>query len=130
MRRPGVSYQIKCATDTPSPDIREDTTLAQALENLLNNAADAGSERVEIRYSWDNKETCIEVRDWGSGIDPKLLADMGKPIIRASRSGLGIGLLLSHATVERFGGRIELRNAEHRGAIATLYLPLENSDND
>ena len=129
VRRPGVSYQIKCATSTPSPDIREDTTLGQALENLLNNAADAGSERVEIRYSWNNNEACIEVRDWGSGIDPKLLADMGKPIIRASRSGLGIGLLLSHATVERFGGRIELRNAEDRGAIATLYLPLENSDN-
>jgi two-component system sensor histidine kinase RegB len=49
---------------------------------------------------------------------------MGKPIIRASRDGLGIGLLLSHATVERYGGRIELRNAPAGGTIATLSLPL------
>ena len=36
---------------------------------------------------------------------------------------LGLGLLLSHATVERYGGSIELGNAPGGGTIATLRLP-------
>jgi two-component system sensor histidine kinase RegB len=55
---------------------------------------------------------------------------MGRPIIRASRKGLGIGLLLSHATVERCGGRIELLNAEGGGTEANLYLPLSGRPAD
>ena len=58
----------------------------------------------------------------------ELLEDMGKPVIRASRAGLGIGLLLSHATVERFGGRIELHNASDGGTLATLVLPLPKGE--
>jgi two-component system sensor histidine kinase RegB len=66
----------------------------------------------------------IIIRDWGPGIAAELLGEIGKPIIRASRKGLGIGLLLSQATVERYGGRIELINASGGGAEARLHLPL------
>ena len=125
VRRPGIRYHVHCPTQGSTPTLMQDTTLAQAFENLLNNAADAGSDKVEVTCDWDQREARISVRDWGSGIQPELLADIGKPIIRASRSGLGIGLLLSHATVERYGGRIELQNADDGGAIATLTLPLE-----
>ncbi len=124
VRRPGISYQINASGGNTTAVIEADSTLGQAFENLLNNAADAGSDRVEVTYSSDHSTAKVEVRDWGSGIAAELLEDIGKPIIRSSRSGLGIGLLLSHATVERYGGRIELCNAAEGGAIATLFLPL------
>jgi two-component system sensor histidine kinase RegB len=54
-----------------------------------------------------------------------MLEQMGKPIIHADRSGLGIGLMLSQASVERHGGRIELRNLREGGTLATLTLPLQ-----
>ncbi len=73
----------------------------------------------------DEREAWIAIRDWGPGIGGELLRDVGKPIIRASRRGLGIGLLLSHATVERYGGRIELLDASDGGTEARLYLPLD-----
>ncbi|MEH6587579.1 MAG: ATP-binding protein [Halioglobus sp.] len=130
VRRPGVSYQVKTPNTGNSPYVVQDSTLSQAFENLLNNGADAGSQKLEIRYQWDSREAKIEIRDWGKGIKPELLENIGKPIIRASRSGLGIGLLLSHATVERYGGRIELRNAADQGAIATLFLPLKENNCD
>jgi two-component system sensor histidine kinase RegB len=57
-----------------------------------------------------------------------MLEDMGKPVIRASRTGLGIGLLLSHAAVERAGGRVELTNVADGGTLATLALPLAAGD--
>lgn len=128
VRRPGMSYQVQCASKGNPPLLAVDSTLGQALENLLNNAADAGSPRVLVRYRWNARELDIEVRDWGSGIPPELLQSPGKPVIHASRGGLGIGLLLSHASVERFGGRLALRNAADQGAIATLTLPLHTEN--
>ncbi len=128
VRRPGVSYEIRAASRDRAPAIRVDSSLGQALENLLNNAADAGSPRVEVSYAWTPREITIEVRDWGRGIAPESLERLGKPVIHASRKGLGIGLLLSHATVERFGGKLSLRNADDGGAIATLTLPIAGGD--
>jgi two-component system sensor histidine kinase RegB len=102
-----------------------DPTLGQALENLLNNAADTGTEKVALKVRWNGEEASISVRDWGPGIPAEMLEQMGKPIIHADRSGLGIGLMLSQASVERHGGRIELRNLREGGTLATLTLPLQ-----
>jgi two-component system sensor histidine kinase RegB len=124
VRRPGVVCDVIADPSGPGPRLAYDSTLSQAIENLLNNAADTGSKRVEVRYEWDPSEMRIIIRDWGPGIAADLLGDMGKPIIRASRKGLGIGLLLSQATVERYGGRIELVNASGGGAEARLHLRL------
>jgi two-component system sensor histidine kinase RegB len=85
---------------------------------------------VDVSYQCTAKEARITIRDRGPGISSELLLDMGRPIIRASRKGLGIGLLLSHATVERCGGRIELLNAEGGGTEANLYLPLSGRPAD
>jgi two-component system sensor histidine kinase RegB len=125
VRRPGIIYTINCGQ--AGPVIEFDLTMVQALENILNNAADAGSSKVEVNVAWDRREVRISVRDWGSGIPAQLLEKLGKPIIHADRSGLGIGLMLSQATVERYGGRIEWRNVKEGGTIATLILPLTQS---
>jgi two-component system sensor histidine kinase RegB len=122
VRRPGIIYSINCGK--AGPLIEFDLTLVQALENILNNAADAGSKKVEVNVAWDQREVRISVRDWGSGIPAELLEKLGKPIIHADKSGLGNGLMLSQATVERYGGRIELHNVREGGTIATLILPL------
>ena len=45
-------------------------------------------------------------------------------MLHADRSGLGIGLMLSQAAVERCGGNIVLRNVKEGGTIAILTLPL------
>lgn len=124
VRRPGVVYEIHPPAGAPGPDIEYDSTLCQAVENLLNNAADSGSEKVAVHFSWDQHEALLVIRDWGPGIGGELLKNMGKPVVRASHRGLGIGLLLSHATVERYKGRIELLNATDGGTEARMYLPL------
>jgi two-component system sensor histidine kinase RegB len=122
VRRPGIRYSFNCPPS--SPTIEFDLTLSQALENLLNNAADTGSDQVEMTIAWDVNSAFISVRDWGPGIAPELMENLGKPIIHADRSGLGIGLMLSQAAVERYGGHIELRNLKDGGVIATLSLPI------
>ncbi len=122
VRRPGIDYTFHCPDD--SPTLAVDPTLGQAIENLLNNAADSGSASVELAVSWDSQWVTLAVSDRGRGIDPDKMAALGKPVIHADRSGLGIGLMLSQATVARYQGTLTLRNRKDSGVVATLRLPL------
>lgn len=128
VRRPGITYTLNCKG--PGPAIALDITLAQALENLLNNAADAGSPEIEVSVYRDQDNANIAVRDWGTGVAPELLENLGKPMLHAGKTGLGIGLMLSQAAVERYGGYITLRNATGGGACATLSLPIVKHPTD
>ncbi|MFT4613256.1 MAG: two-component system sensor histidine kinase RegB, partial [Bacteroidia bacterium] len=122
VRRPGTAYSFSCARN--SPHIEVELTLAQALENLLNNAADTGTDKIAVDVGWDTQQVRIGIRDWGPGIAPRIIEQLGKPVIQANKSGLGIGLMLSHAAVERCGGHIELHNQPDGGVLATMALPL------
>jgi two-component system sensor histidine kinase RegB len=134
-RRPRMSCRMNSTGHGTVPSIAFDQTLPQALENLLNNAADTGSESVEVGLDWDLQEIRIAVRDHGPGAPAALLARLGSgpaALLAAGQGstpetdgqgGLGIGLVLARATAERHGGRITLANAEDGGCIATLHLP-------
>jgi two-component system sensor histidine kinase RegB len=122
VRRPGVSYELRLAQSGEPPAVLTDSTLLQAMENLLNNAADTGSARIRISLSWDNIRCCIAIRDWGPGLRPQQ-QDPGKAVMLSVAQGMGIGLMLSHASVERFGGEIELRRLRD-GTEARLLLPV------
>lgn len=125
VRRPQAVYSLNCSNNDNPPVIEVDSTLAQAVENLLNNAANTGGDQVDIELGWSSSHIKVNIRDYGPGVPAELLQKMGKPVVHASKHGLGLGLLLSHATIERYGGNIELRNAPTgEGTIATLNLPL------
>ena len=125
VRRPGVPYRFDCTG--ASPAIEFDPTLAQAVENLLNNAADSGSEEVAVSVNWTAQHARIQIRDWGPGLPPAVMENLGKPVLHADRNGLGIGLMLTQASVERCGGNITLRNQADGGVLATLELPLADT---
>lgn len=127
VRRPGVRYDLRRAQRGAAPRILWDTTLCQALENLLNNAADTGTPTVRVSLSWDPVHCCISIRDRGPGLSPALGTDPGQVILLSASQGMGIGLMLSHASVERFGGHIELRPLDD-GTEARLILPIEDTD--
>lgn len=121
----------------PPPAVSADRTLEQAILNLLDNAADAhGDNKEEIRFAaqWDAEHCRIEILDGGPGINAEAARQIGQPFFttkqaaggkNASVGGLGIGFFLTNATVERFGGKVELFNREkHQGACTRLTLPL------
>ncbi|NND66232.1 MAG: HAMP domain-containing histidine kinase, partial [Halioglobus sp.] len=89
----------------------------------LNNAADTGSQKIALQVAWNDTQVQLKVRDWGPGIAANVIEQIGKPIIHTDRGGLGIGLMLSLAAVERAGGSVQLRNHPDGGALATLLLP-------
>jgi two-component system sensor histidine kinase RegB len=106
-----------------------EATIEQAIRNVLDNAAHAtlanGGERIEVLIRVVGTRLEIAVADQGAGLDPAIRDAVGLKIVSTKEHGLGIGLLLSRAALQRFGGRLELTTRPAGGVEAHIHLPLE-----
>lgn len=104
--------------------------LAQALANLLNNAADASleNERVDVALHgyMRGENLCLDIDDFGPGLSDAQLKIAGKSAFTSKQKGMGLGLVLSHSTLENLGGEIRLTNRENGGVRAAIQVPMEN----
>lgn len=127
--RPRAAYQLQLHRTEPAPRLLVDETLQQAIINLLNNAADTDSGPIDISADWDDTWITLHIRDRGPGIALELADKLGKPFVTTKHGkGLGLGLFLSHATIERHGGDIRLFNHPDGGTDAVLRLPVLNDE--
>ena len=122
--RPDVIAQINLAPNQPDITTHFHPTIAQAIINLLNNAADASPDDIEINIYWNPQKLYWTIKDCGAGIAEEVTAHLGKSFISTKTKGLGIGLLLTQATINRYGGTVSLHNRVPRGAITQLELPI------
>lgn len=109
----------------PAPRVIGDHTLAQALTTILNNAADASPQAVEMRARWDAHELVVEIADRGEGLSASASASAGKRVFTSKEQGLGLGLYLAHAAVARLGGHVDLFQRQGGGTRARVVLPLQ-----
>lgn len=118
-----------------APQIAADRNLAQALQSLLDNAADACPAGIEVLLDWTAESLRLEILDRGPGVDAKVAAALGKTFVSskppagmadatAPVGGLGIGFFLTNATIERFGGEVEIFPREQGGTCTLVLLPL------
>ena len=119
-------------TGTLPPSLRVEPAIAHLLQALLNNAADAGEQagdpRIDLHLEYRDGALSGEVRDHGRGFDPDHTVLPATTLFRSGKpDGLGVGLALSHATVEQLGGEMTITAAEGGGACIRFYLPLEGS---
>lgn len=106
-------------------NILADLTITQAITNILNNAADASPEYIEIKIKKEASSIVICVLDKGTGFPDDFCYKLGEELISSKEHGLGIGLLLTHATIHRIGGQIKCFNDEKTGLTCTqVWLPL------
>lgn len=125
LMRPEVKVSADWQSPQPAPEIVADETLAQAVMNLLNNAADVSPQAVEIAAHWDDKALTLEIRDRGPGLTPEVAARAGEAFFTTKGGeGFGLGLFLTNATIERFGGKVRMFNREGGGACVQVILPL------
>ena len=127
--RPGTPLAVIDMVEAELLAVADDPALDQALLNLLDNAADASGQAVTLRVQAKQeggRSWCrIEILDQGPGIDDAVVARLGEPFIttKGETGGMGIGLFLSNATLERLGGRVEIVNREEGGACTRVLLP-------
>ncbi len=121
--RPDVSHQLEVLGKRGTPMLAVDATLEQALMNLLNNAADASSDNIVISLDWNADEVIIDIRDHGPGVAMSIADQLGDTFVSTKSKGMGIGLFLTHATINRFGGGVSLYNHEEGGTLTEVKLP-------
>ena len=126
--RPTARLEDVCDGTRPAPRILTEQTLSQAIINILNNAADASPGQIEMQAHWDARELRIDICDRGAGLAPAVEQNAGTLFFTTKEPGhgLGLGLFLAHATLNRFGGQVELFNREGGGACTRLILPLSS----
>ncbi|MFM9933358.1 ATP-binding protein [Achromobacter xylosoxidans] len=124
--RPTIDLQ---RSGTLPASLRVDPAIAHLLQALLNNAADAGEAasepRVDLHLEYGYGALRGEVRDYGRGFDPDQTLLPATSLFNSGKPGrLGVGLALSHATVEQMGGEMTMTAADGGGTRIRFYLPL------
>ena len=117
------SFSIK-----ENPVINDDLTIAQTITNLLNNAADASLENQypEVNVSAEIKDNnlLIHIDDYGTGFSDEQAAMAGEISFTSKESGLGLGLILSHASLARYDGSLTLIQRD-TGIRSSISIPLD-----
>ncbi|KJK07571.1 MULTISPECIES: ATP-binding protein [Pseudomonas] len=123
LMRPEASYRFQRLGQGSVPRLAPPPDLTQALLNLLNNAADACPDDLEVRLDWDAQDMVISIRDHGPGVPVAIAESIGKPFFTTKGKGFGLGLFLSKASVTRAGGSVKLYSHEEGGTLTELRLP-------
>ncbi len=98
--------------------------LEQAILNVLNNAADVSPDAVEFSATAHSGTLQIDIRDRGPGFSPEQKAQAGRVVFSSKPGqGWGMGLALTHATLERVGGSLTLTERDGGGTCVRIALP-------
>ena len=111
--------------------LANDGRLSQVFLNLLVNACHAIPEgavddnEIGVRTWQEGDEVCAEIRDTGGGVAAEHLAQLFEPFFTTKEIGVGtgLGLPISKAIVEEYGGRIQMESEFGSGTRVTVRLP-------
>ncbi|MGF6491177.1 CHASE2 domain-containing protein [Pseudomonas frederiksbergensis] len=110
--------------------LADQALLTRALFNLLENAikySPAGSQ-ISVRVSYSEGWLLCEIVDQGRGIAveelPELFSQYRRFTSAQGSDGLGLGLSMVKAVVDRHGGRISCRSVVGQGSTFSIQLPL------
>ncbi len=126
---PLAEYPVQVEIADDFPLVRLDhTLLAQALANILHNAATctpAGT-RVVIRARLERETLRLTLRDHGPGLPPGTEQRVFEKFYRAAGApagGTGLGLAIARGFVQAMSGDISARNHPDGGAEFELHFP-------
>jgi PAS domain S-box-containing protein len=98
----------------------EITLYRVAQEALSNVRKHAGRARVRVRLKRQNGGVRLEVRDWGTGFDPKS--------VHPTAEGGHVGLTSMRERMDLLGGNLEIRSGAEHGTTIRASLPMSRRD--
>jgi two-component system NtrC family sensor kinase len=129
-----VEHKLDLGNITPHldlgelPQLRGDAgQIEQLFLAIIMNAIEAmpreGNLTVATRAAGD--AIVVRIEDDGAGIPPDLLPRLFEPFITTKEEGkgVGLGLAISRAIVDRHGGTIDVKSEVGRGTTFTITLP-------
>ncbi len=107
----------------------------QILSNLINNAVKYSplASRVDITLQENERNVTLQIRDYGSGIDPNELPKVFERFYRSpqvrnsNKEGLGLGLYICQELVRASGGEIRVSSTVGEGSTFTISLLLASA---
>jgi len=130
LARPEIKLETGIPGQVSELKIRYDQSLQYALMSFLNNAADASPDHVSLQAEPSQDSILIIIEDRGPGIPAEIADSLGKTYISRKQGGLGIGVLLSQASVERLGGEVILSGKPGQGTRLVIRLPVQEKTED
>ena len=135
----GPAKDLPAGADAgPEPITQRNPGVIYGLGNLVENAIDFASTKVDVNATWSKDEVKVVVQDDGSGFPPSVLDELGEPFVttRAAqaasdesleddRIGMGLGFFIAKTLLERSGARLVLANQiePETGAVVTIIWP-------
>ena len=113
-----------------APLIYEKHALSLILMNLLNNAADASlennSSHINISARTDGVDLHVVIEDDGKGLSKEQSTLAGNVSFSTKQEGLGLGLILSNATLEQLRGELRMERLQQGGMATRIRIPLDS----
>ena len=107
--------------------------ITYGLGNLIENAADFATTRVDVEARWSASEITITVRDDGPGFSQDIIDRLGDPFVTSRKGygpgdpgdaagrheGMGLGFFIAKTLLERTGAQVTFYNGKPRGAVVS-----------
>jgi signal transduction histidine kinase len=108
--------------------------MKQVVLNLLLNAIQAmpkgGRLQLSGKIPTGNQSIQLSIQDSGIGIPPEDMDKLFDPFFSNREGGIGLGLSIAHRIIDQHHGRIEVESAPDEGTLFTIWLPLEQENQD
>ncbi|MCB1305950.1 MAG: response regulator, partial [Leptospiraceae bacterium] len=134
----GLSFSVELSPRMPGEIRCDELRLKQVISNLLVNAlkyTEHGSVRLRIfpvSSFHPSPGLLVEVEDSGRGIRSENIQRIFESFVqeefagKPGQGGVGLGLSISKALVERMGGQLEILSDIGKGTIARFSIPVKN----
>jgi len=116
----GVSIDVLLPSQRGSEPIgANNPAIVYGLGNLVENAVDFASARVEVAAGWSEEEVVLTISDDGSGFAPEIMDRIGEPYVTSrgrrdgsdgATTGLGLGFFIAKTLLERSGAVLAFVN--------------------
>jgi two-component system sensor histidine kinase RegB len=131
----GIAVDVMVAAGEQPVGTRNPAIL-YGLGNLVENAVDFATTRVEVKGDWTAEDVIVTISDDGPGFAPEVISRIGEPYVRSRRrrrryaseeTGLGLGFFIAKTLLERSGAQLKFANRSlpWRGAVITVRWPRE-----
>ena len=95
------------------------------LGNVIENAAQFCTTRVDVVVAWNDQVVTMEVMDDGPGVTPSMLVRLGEPYVSSRRKSgrMGLGVFIAKTLLERTGASMPFFNGRQIGARIVITWP-------
>jgi signal transduction histidine kinase len=124
-----IQHTIDCPASLP-PALADHDQARIVFANLIRNACEAmpqgGRLTVTARVVDGGIETTVV--DTGVGIPAEQLSRVMEPLYSTKARGLGLGLSMARAILEKNGGSLRATSESGRGSTFTVFLPTDSNE--